>query len=74
MGGKLEGKGLFGRPRHRWEDNIKINLKEMRLGVWTGMVWLRRGQVMHFHECGSEPLDSMKCRDFMTEDIVASQG
>jgi hypothetical protein len=26
---KLEGKGPFGRPRHRWEDNIKINLKEM---------------------------------------------
>jgi hypothetical protein len=27
--GKLEGKGPFGRPRHRLEDNIKMNLKEM---------------------------------------------
>jgi hypothetical protein len=27
--GKLVGKGPFGRPRHRWEDNIKMNLKEM---------------------------------------------
>jgi hypothetical protein len=22
--GKLEGKGLLGRPRHRWEDNMKM--------------------------------------------------
>jgi len=24
--GKPEGKRLFGRPRHRWQDNIKMNL------------------------------------------------
>jgi hypothetical protein len=24
--GKLEGKGPLGRPRHRWEDNIKVDL------------------------------------------------
>jgi hypothetical protein len=24
--GKLEGKTPLGRPRHRWEDNIKMNL------------------------------------------------
>jgi len=27
--GKIEGKEQFGRPRHKWEDNIKMNLKEM---------------------------------------------
>jgi hypothetical protein len=26
---KLEGKRLLGRPRHRFEDNIKIYVKEM---------------------------------------------
>jgi hypothetical protein len=26
--GKPEGKGLLGQPRHKWEDNIKIDLKE----------------------------------------------
>jgi hypothetical protein len=26
--GKLEGKSPLGRPRHKWEDNIKINLRE----------------------------------------------
>ena len=27
--GKPEGKGLLGRPRRRWEDNIKMNLQEV---------------------------------------------
>jgi len=25
--GKLEGTRAFGRPMHKWEDNIKIDLK-----------------------------------------------
>jgi hypothetical protein len=27
--GKPEGKRPFGRPRHRWEDNIKLDHQEM---------------------------------------------
>jgi hypothetical protein len=27
--GKPEGKRSLGRPRHRWEDNIKMDLKEV---------------------------------------------
>jgi hypothetical protein len=27
--GKTEGKRPLGRPRHRWEDNIKLNLREI---------------------------------------------
>jgi len=27
--GKPEGKRPLGRPRHKWEDNIKINLQEV---------------------------------------------
>jgi len=29
----LEGKKLLGRPRRRWEDNIKMDLQEIRLAV-----------------------------------------
>ena len=29
--GKPEGKRQLGRPRHRWEDNIKVDLQE---GSW----------------------------------------
>jgi hypothetical protein len=35
--GKLEGKRPLGRPRHRWEDNIKLDLQEVRCG---GMDWI----------------------------------
>ena len=41
--GKPEGKGPFGRPRRRWEDNIKIDLQELGCGVWTGSSCLRIG-------------------------------
>jgi len=30
--GKLEGKRPVGRPRRRWEDNIKMDLQEVRCG------------------------------------------
>ena len=32
--GKPEGKRQMGRPRRRWEDNIKIDLQEMGRGLW----------------------------------------
>ena len=41
--GKSEGKKPFGRPRRRWEDNIKMSLQEVGCGVWTGSIWLRKG-------------------------------
>jgi hypothetical protein len=27
--GKPDGERLLGRPRHRWQDNIKTNLREI---------------------------------------------
>jgi hypothetical protein len=41
--GKPEGRGSLGRPRRRWEDNIKMNLREVGWGAWTGSIWLRIG-------------------------------
>jgi hypothetical protein len=41
--GKKEGKKPLGRHRHRWEDNIKIDFREMKCMVWTGLSWLRIG-------------------------------
>jgi len=31
--GKPEGKRPFGRPRFRWKDNIRMDLKEMAWGL-----------------------------------------
>jgi hypothetical protein len=38
--GKPEGKRPLGRPRHRWEEDIKMDLKEV---VGTGWSWLGIG-------------------------------
>ena len=37
--GKLEGKRPLGKPRLKWEDNIKMDLQEVGLGdlSWFGM-------------------------------------
>jgi hypothetical protein len=39
--GKLEGKRPLGRPRLRWVDNIKINLRETG---WDGVDWIDLAQ------------------------------
>ena len=41
--GKPKGKRPLGRPRRRWEDNIKIDFQEVG-GVGTGWSWLRIGK------------------------------
>jgi hypothetical protein len=40
--GKLEGKRLLGRPRRRWVDNIKMDLRYNGM-KWIGLIWLRIG-------------------------------
>jgi hypothetical protein len=37
--GKREGKMTLGRPRRRWVDNIKIDLREIGWEVWIGFIW-----------------------------------
>jgi hypothetical protein len=39
--GRPEGKRPLGRPRRRWEDNIKLDLREMRIDVAN---WIRLAQ------------------------------
>jgi len=41
--GKPEGKSPLGRPRRRWEDNIKMDFYEVGWVAWTGLIWLRIG-------------------------------
>jgi len=39
--GKPEGKRPLGRPRRRWEDNVKMDLREVGCG---GMDWIELAQ------------------------------
>jgi hypothetical protein len=41
--GKPEERRPLRRPRRRWEDNIKMDLREVEFGAWTGSIWLRIG-------------------------------
>jgi hypothetical protein len=43
--GKPEGKRPLKRPRHRWADNNKMDLREIGWDRvdWIGLVWLRIG-------------------------------
>jgi hypothetical protein len=41
MVGKPEGKRPLIRPRHKWEDNIRTNLTEIR---WEGVDWIHLTQ------------------------------
>jgi hypothetical protein len=38
---EIEEKRPLGRPRRRWDDNIKMDIQEMGWGVRIGLSWLR---------------------------------
>jgi hypothetical protein len=49
--GRPEGKGPLGRPRRRWEDNIKLDLRKTEI---DGANWIRLAQ------------DRVQWRDFVS--------
>jgi hypothetical protein len=59
--GKPEGKRPLGRPRRRWEDGIRMDLRETGLGG-GGVDWIStvsgQGPVAGCCECGDEPSGS----------------
>ena len=65
--GEPEVKRPLGRPRCRWEGNIKMDLQEVGCGYMDGSSWLRIGTgggalvnaVMNLQ-------GSTKCGDFLT--------
>jgi hypothetical protein len=43
LAGKPEGKRQLRKPRYKWVDNIKMDLREIGGMVWVGLMWLRIG-------------------------------
>jgi hypothetical protein len=41
--GKPEGKRPLGRPRHIWEDGIRMDLGRLAGRVWSGFILLKIG-------------------------------
>jgi hypothetical protein len=59
--GKPEGKRTLGRPRRRWEDNIKVDLQE-RGG---GMDWIELAQDVALVKAVMNPRVPYKCGEFL---------
>jgi hypothetical protein len=62
---KLDRKRPLGRPRRKWEDNIKMDHRD-----WIERSGLDRsgsgqGQVAGCCEYGDEPSNSIKCGEFL---------
>jgi hypothetical protein len=53
-----------GRPRCKWEDNIKMDIREWYWGAWVGSVWLRIGTSGGLLECGYF-LDQLRTRQLL---------
>ena len=63
--GKPEGKRPLGRPRRRWEDNIKMDLQEVACGNMDWVDLAQIGQVAGACEYGNELWGSVKCGEFL---------
>ena len=59
---KPEGNRPLGRPRRRWEDNIKMDLQEVGC---EGMDWISLAQDRERCECSNESSGSTKCGEFL---------
>ena len=59
--GKPEGKRPLGRPRRRWEDNIKRDLQEVGCGVMDWIELAQERDRWQALECDNEPSGSIKC-------------
>jgi hypothetical protein len=57
FGWEARRKRPLGRPRHRWEDNIKMDLR--KIGN-DGANWIELAPVASFCERSNEPSDSIK--------------
>ena len=59
--GKSEGKRPSGRPRHRWDDNIKVDLKEVGCDPrdWIALAE-DKDQLAGLRKGGNKSLDPLK--------------
>jgi len=58
------GRDTCGKPRLRWEDNIKMNFQKLLWVMnWLGMVQDR--ERCRACECGNVPSGSINCKKFL---------
>ena len=63
--GNPKGRRPLGRPRHRWEHNIKMDLQKVGWGHELDRSGSEYGRVAGTCECGNEHSGSIKCVEFL---------
>jgi hypothetical protein len=73
--GRPEGRRPLGRPRRRWEDNIKMDLQEVGSEHGLDLYGSWEIQVAGSCECGNEPSGFYKTRgiSWLADDLLASE-
>jgi hypothetical protein len=64
---KAEGMRSLGRPRRIWEDNIKMDLREIGWGNGRDQSGPGQGQLVGSCEYGDKPSGSIKCGEFLEQ-------
>jgi hypothetical protein len=60
---KPNGKRPLGRPRHRWENNMKMDLQEVG---WRGLDWIYVEQLVGSCNHSNEPSGSINMGNYLT--------
>ena len=63
--GKPEGKKQLARPKHRREDNTKMDLQEVGWGAWYGLIRLWKGTGSRHLKNSNESLGFTKHKKFL---------
>jgi hypothetical protein len=52
-------------PAIYWRIILRWIFRKWDVEAWTGLIWLRMGQVAGTCNCGNEPSGSIKCGKFL---------
>jgi hypothetical protein len=63
--GKPDRKRLLGKQRRRWNDTIKMDLREIDMKAWTSFIWLRIGNGGGSSKHDNDSLGSIKSEEFI---------
>jgi hypothetical protein len=63
--GKTAERRLLGRPKLRWKDNIKIDLRKVEWSHGLDRCGSGEGVVVGCCVCGNEPSGSIKFQEFL---------
>jgi hypothetical protein len=63
--GKTLGNETLGTSRRGWEDNIKVDIQEVRWGARDWMLWHRIKTGVGANACGPALSSLIKCGNFL---------